>query len=79
MSEIYNYSPEFVSKSELDVLADFYTQQITVIDEKLESPHLPAANRVTLRKEKFNLMRRRYYLRICSRARAARDNEPESK
>lgn len=73
MSEIFNYSPEFVSKGELDTLADYYTQQITIIDEKLESPHLPAADRVTLRKEKFRLMNRRYYLRICSRARANRE------
>jgi hypothetical protein len=70
MSEIYNYSPEFVSSDELLTLADFYTQQITVIDEKLESPHLAAADRKTLRKEKFRLMSRRYYLRICHRARA---------
>ena len=73
MSEIFNYSPEFVSKNELDVLADFYTEQITRIDEQLENPHLPAADRVRLRQEKFRLMNRRYYLRICSRARASRD------
>lgn len=69
MSEIYNFSAEFVGTDELLVLADYYTQQITVIDEKLESPHLPAADRRTLRKEKFRLMNRRYYLRICHRAR----------
>lgn len=69
MSEIYNYNPEMVSADELGVLADFYTQQISAIDEKLENPHLPAADRRTLRKEKFRLMNRRYYLRICHRAR----------
>ena len=69
MSEIYNYAPEFVGAAELLVLADYYTQQITLIDEKLESPHLAAADRRTLRKEKFRLMNRRYYLRICHRAR----------
>lgn len=69
MSEIYNYNPEMVSADELGWLADYYTEQITVIDEKLESPHLPAADRRTLRKEKFRLMNRRYYLRICYRAR----------
>lgn len=69
MSEIYNFSPEFVSEDELLVLADFYTQQISLVDEKLESPHLAAADRRTLRKEKFRLMNRRYYLRICHRAR----------
>ena len=69
MSEIYNYHPEFGSADELLTLADFYTQQITAIDEKLESPHLAAADRKTLRKEKFRLMNRRYYLRICHRAR----------
>jgi len=79
MSEIFNYSPEFVSKNELDVLADFYTEQITRIDEKLENPHCQPEDRKTLRKEKFRLMNRRYYLRICSRSRAARDNEMESK
>lgn len=73
MSEVFNYNPEFVSKSELDILADYYTEQITVIDEKLENPHLPGPDRKTLRKEKFRLMNRQYYLRICSRARAARE------
>ena len=28
MSEIYNYSPEFVSGDELLVLADYYTSEI---------------------------------------------------
>lgn len=69
MSEIYNYAPEFVGADELLVLADYYTQQISQIDEKLESPHLAAADRRTLRKEKSRLMNRRYYLRICHRAR----------
>lgn len=69
MSEIFNYSPEFVSADELLTLANYYTQQITLIDEKLENPHLAAADRKTLRKEKFRLMNLRYYLRICHRAR----------
>lgn len=69
MGEIYNYSPEYVSADELLVLADFYTKEITLIDEKLESPHLSAAERLNLRKAKFKLMNRRYYLRICHRAR----------
>lgn len=69
MSEIFNFSPEFVSGDELLVLADYYTQQITLIDEQTENPHLPAADRKQLRKEKFRLMNRRYYLRICHRAR----------
>jgi hypothetical protein len=69
MSEIFNYSPEYVSADELLTLADYYTKQITLIDEQTENPHLPAADRVRLRKEKFRLMNRRYYLRICYRAR----------
>ena len=69
MSEIFNYSPEFVSADELLTLADFYTKQITLIDEQTENPHLPAADRKRLRKEKFRLMQRRYYLRVCYRAR----------
>lgn len=69
MSENFNYLPEFVSADELLALAAHYTQQITLIDERLENPHLPAAERKTLRKEKFRLMNRRYYIRICHRAR----------
>lgn len=69
MSEIFNYSPEFVSADELLTLANYYTQQITLIDEQTENPHLAAADRKRLRKEKFRLMNRRYYLRICYRAR----------
>jgi Leu/Phe-tRNA-protein transferase len=74
MSEIFNYSPEFVSADELLALANYYTQQITLIDEQTENPHLAAAERTRLRKEKFRLMNRRYYLRICYRARKEKEN-----
>ena len=75
MSEIYNYSPEFVSGDELLVLADYYTSEIKKIDFELSRFDEGSKNTVEyiqFRKAKFRLMQRRYYIRICHRARAAK-------
>lgn len=72
MSEIYNYAPEFVSADELLTLAEYYTGEIKKIDAVLNQ--FTDAMKQTdsykeLRKRKFRLMQRRYYIRICHRAR----------
>lgn len=72
MSEIYNYAPEFVSGDELLVLADFYTKQIQIVREQIA--RLPPAacqgeEHKKLQTELFRLFNRRYYIRICHRAR----------
>lgn len=72
MSEFYDYAPEFVSADELLVLADSYTNKIKDIDSELRRLPDDANNTYeykVLRKEKFRLMKRRYYIRFCARAR----------
>lgn len=69
MSEAFNFRPEFVSDDELLVLADFYTSKIKLVNQSLEFTTDGSVEHQLLRKEKFRLMQRRYYLRICHRAR----------
>jgi hypothetical protein len=69
-----NFVPEFVSDDELLVLAEFYTKKIADVDSelrRLDDAHQTYEYKV-LRKEKFRLMQRRYYLRICHRHRTTR-------
>ena len=72
MSEVFNFSPEFVSKSELEILAEWYTEQIKNADMKIAAAGSGASYKLA-RKEKFTLMQRRYYLRICIRNRTSQN------
>jgi hypothetical protein len=60
MAEIYNFSPEFVSKAELSILADWYTEQIKITDGKIADAK-DSVEYKQRRREKFVLMRRRYW------------------
>lgn len=77
MSEVFNYNPEMVSADELGVLADYYTQKIHEVTDTIR--RLPNGSHGNdewkrLRKELFRLYNRRYYLRICHRARYNKQN-----
>lgn len=72
MDEVFNFSPEFVSKSELEILADWYTAQIKITDCKIAAAKTSEEHKLA-RKEKFTLMQRRYYLRICARNRQSQN------
>jgi hypothetical protein len=63
-----NFIPELVSDEELELLADSYTARIEDLKAALALIHnFPARKKTRL--EMLNLMKRRYYLRICLNAR----------
>jgi hypothetical protein len=63
-----NFIPELVSDEELELLVNSYTARIADLKAALPLIHnFPA--RKKLRLEMLNLMKRRYYLRICLNAR----------
>jgi len=63
-----NFAPEFVSDNELDMLIENYTVRIEA-KKKLTRTASTHEERKKMRREMLDLMRRRYYLRICLRAR----------
>lgn len=63
-----NFIHELVSDEELELLADSYTTRIQELKAALPLIHNFPARKAT-RLQMLNLMKRRYYLRICLNAR----------
>jgi hypothetical protein len=63
-----NFEKEFVSVDELQMLAESYTVMIHGLKKEIELTHV-IADRKKLKLRLLDLMKRRYYIRICIKSR----------
>lgn len=63
-----NFEKEFVSTDELDMLAETYTVMIHGLKKEIALTHI-VADRRKLKLRLLDLMKRRYYIRVCIKAR----------
>ena len=73
MSEIFNYSYEMVSVAELEMLANYYRQEIEKVNLDMQKYLFYQPEHEELRRKKFVLMRRKWYLLLCARKRIAQN------